>query len=142
MGLRFFAGLDIGSAAVHLAVVGEDRSIAFSPQPRPHQGKPLEALKRALSEVAALFPRDSLASTSFTGIGSTHFPEAFPGILREFDSVCIVRGARFVEPGCEAILHLGARDAFFFHVAGDRLDPVVLDWGTSSKCGAGSGTLL
>ena len=49
MGLRFFAGLDIGSAAVHLAVVGEDRSIAFSPQPRPHQGKPLEALKVALA---------------------------------------------------------------------------------------------
>ena len=142
MSRRFFAGFDIGSAAIHRVVVDDDHSIVFSPPPWLHQGKPLDALKRSLSEVANLFPGDSLVSTSFTGIGSSHFGEAFPGVLREFDSVCIVRGARFVEPGCDAILHLGARDAFFFHVAGDRLNPIMLDWSTSSKCGAGSGTLL
>ena len=142
MSHRFFAGFDIGSAAIHRIVVGDDHSIVFSPPPVLHQGRPLDALKKSLSEVAALFPRDSLVSTSFTGIGSRHFGEAFPGVLREFDSVCIVRGARFVEPECGAILHLGARDTFFFHVTGDRLNPIMLDWSTSSKCGAGSGTLL
>ena len=138
----FFAGFDIGSAAVHCVVVNDCNSVVFSPPPNLHQGRPLDSLRRSLREILDLFPGGSLVSTAFTGIGSLHFPEAFPGVLREFDSVCVVRGARFVEPECEAILHLGARDACFFHVTGDRFNPVILDWSTSSKCGAGSGTLL
>ena len=142
IGKDLFAGFDIGSAAIHCAMVNADNSVVFSPPPSLHYGKPLESFRTIYLKMKDLFKEDNLASTAFTGMGTAHFPEAFPGVLREFDSVCIVKGSKFLEPGAGAILHLGAKDAYFFLVSGGKLDPVLLDWSTSSKCGAGSGTLL
>ncbi|MDO9509104.1 MAG: acyl-CoA dehydratase activase-related protein [Thermovirgaceae bacterium] len=139
---ELFAGFDIGSAALHCSVVSADRSVVYSPPPSLHRGKPVEALRNQWQEMMYLFPPGSIVSTSFTGIGSAHFPEVFPGVLREHDSICIVRGAKLASPESGIILHLGAKDAYFFRVAGATERPILLDWSTSSKCGAGSGTLL
>ncbi len=142
IGKDLFAGFDIGSAAIHCSMVNADNSVVFSPPPSLHYGKPMESLRTILREIKDLFKEDKILSTAFTGIGTVHFPEAFPGVMREFDSVCILRGAMFLEPCAGAVLHLGAKDAYFFLVSGGKPEPVLLDWSTSSKCGAGSGTLL
>ena len=137
-----FAGFDIGSAALHCSVVRADSSVAYSPPPVLHSGKPVDALVKLWDMITSTFPARSILSTAFTGIGSIHFPEVFPGILREHDSVCLLRGAARTSPLSRVIIHLGAKDAYFFMVSGCPERPVLLDWSTSSKCGAGSGTLL
>ncbi len=137
-----YVGFDIGSAALHCSVLGNDSSVLFSPSPILHLGKPFDSLNHLWLEILDRFREDRIASTSFTGMGSTCFPEVFPGVMREHDSLCIVRGASITSPGTEIVIHLGARDACFFRVAGEGKRPILIDWSTSSKCGAGSGTLL
>lgn len=123
-------------------MVGADRSVVYSPPPSLHGGKPLDTLTSQWQEMTALFPAGSIVSTSFTGIGSAAFPEVFPGIIREQDSLCILRGTRLAAPESGIILHVGAKDAYFFSVGGGGERPVLFDWSPGSKCGAGSGTLL
>lgn len=142
IGNDLFAGFDIGSAALHCSVVSADHSVVYSPPPSLHFGKPIEALGKQWLKMTGSFPPESIVSTSFTGIGSAYFPEVFPGVLHEHDSICIVRGAKLASPESGIIIHLGAKDAYFFSVARGTERPVLLDWSTSSKCGAGSGTLL
>jgi len=138
-----YAGFDIGSSAVHCAAVDESGEPVFLLPSRPHLGNPLRALREQWAELlSVLSPDDLLLSTAFTGIGSRFIRRAFPDAVCEPESVALPRGAARAAPGKRILLHIGARDSFFFRLSYTRREAVVTEWATNTKCGGGSGTLL
>ncbi|HOV29448.1 MAG TPA: CoA activase, partial [Synergistales bacterium] len=138
-----YAGFDIGSSAVHCAAVDESGEPVFLLPSRPHLGNPLRGLREQWAELlSVLSPDDLLLSTAFTGIGSRFIRRAFPDAVCEPESVALPRGAARAAPGKRILLHIGARDSFFFRLSYTRREAVVTEWATNTKCGGGSGTLL
>ena len=63
---KFYAGFDIGSFAVHGAVVGEGGRVVYVPRSLPHFGDPLGCLLALWRDVAETVGEEHIASTAFT----------------------------------------------------------------------------
>jgi len=139
---KFYVGFDIGSFAVHGAVVGEGGRVVYVPRSLPHFGDPLGCLLALWRDVAEAVGEEHIASTAFTGIGAASFPKVFDGLLFDYDSVTIPKGAAKVAPDVTYVFHIGAKDSYFFRIEHIEGQPAMLEWSANSKCGGGSGTLL
>ncbi|MGV8151971.1 MAG: BadF/BadG/BcrA/BcrD ATPase family protein [Candidatus Nanoarchaeia archaeon] len=137
-----YVGFDIGSEAVHYAVLDKEKNILYSPEPLSHYAKPIETLKKAWQEIIDLFGKDSIKNTAFTGSGAEFFKSIMPKITYEYDSVAIPKGAKAIDKKTDAILHIGAKDAYFFSLSEINGYSVIQEAKPSSKCGGGSGTLI
>ncbi len=141
--VALYAGFDIGSSAIHCSVVDENFNILYSPRPVPHCGQPLDVLETIIwPGLAKAIRLSDLQSTAFTGIGASLFPSVFSGALYEYDSVTLAKGLFQVSPGADTAFHLGAKDSYYFNIAGQKDKRHILEWGTNTKCGGGSGTLV
>jgi len=139
-----FAGFDIGSACIHSAAIDKDGTIIRVFPSLTHFGDPFRRLKQAARTIEMAFPERAVRSTSFTGSGAASISHAFPELFYEQDSVCLAMGACVLAPDCKLLMHLGARDSYFFSLMpGSRqAGPAIIDWATNTKCGGGSGTLV
>jgi len=141
--VELYAGFDVGSSAIHCSVIDEDFNIIYSPRPMPHRGQPLEILKHVIwPDLMKSIPVSDLRSTAFTGIGAQLFPSVFDGALYEYDSVTLAKGLFLVAPDARTAFHLGAKDSYYFNIAERKSERFILEWGTNTKCGGGSGTLV
>lgn len=141
--VALYAGFDIGSSAIHCSVVDKDLNILYSPRPVPHCGQPLEVLETTIwPDLTKAISLSDLRSTAFTGIGASLFPSVFGGALYEYDSVTLAKGLFQVAPWADTAFHLGAKDSYYFNIAGGKDKRHILEWGTNTKCGGGSGTLV
>ncbi|MCF7934715.1 MAG: acyl-CoA dehydratase activase-related protein [Synergistales bacterium] len=142
MGIQIHLGIDIGTAAIHCIGVSPDRNIVIAPAPVLHHGDPLGCLTALLEVLPRQHPDCTIIDTSFTGSGSALLPQVFPEILHAPEPLSLPRGILALAGGECYLLHSGAKDTFFLHVADREGRPLLVDWGTNSKCGGGSGTLL
>ncbi len=141
--VELYAGFDIGSSAIHCSVIDKDFNILYSPRPEPHCGQPLDVLKTVIwPKLTKAIPLSNLRSTAFTGIGADLFPSVFDGALYEYDSVTLAKGLFLVAPWADTAFHLGAKDSYYFNIAERKGKRFILEWGTNTKCGGGSGTLV
>ena len=139
---EFYVGIDIGSSFLHCAVLGTDKSIAYSPAPIMHFANPLGALRELWHDLTERFGRDAIRSTAFTGSAAQPFPRVMPGAIFVYDSVAIPRGAEVVAPKAQYLFHIGAKDSYFFNLAVVEGKKVIREWRTGTKCGGGSGMLV
>ncbi|MHC4517336.1 MAG: BadF/BadG/BcrA/BcrD ATPase family protein [Planctomycetota bacterium] len=137
-----FLGLDIGSSALHYAVLDADRSVVYSAEPIMHFANPLGALTEAWGDLLQRFDRDAIRSTALTGSAAEIFPRVMEGANYVYDSVAIPKGAEIVAPEARYVFHIGAKDAYFFSAALSGEHQVILEWRTGTKCGGGSGMLV
>ncbi len=152
MGKDVYIGFDIGSSAVHYAVLRADKGedslknrgaeVAYAPGPLNHFADIRGTLQRAWDDIFSRFPEESVTATGFTGSGARGFRELCSGFHYEFESVSIPRGVFFVSPQTEYIFHIGAKDPYFFHSGSRNGKLFIQNWAAGSKCGGGSGTLL
>jgi activator of 2-hydroxyglutaryl-CoA dehydratase/predicted nucleotide-binding protein (sugar kinase/HSP70/actin superfamily) len=137
-----FIGLDIGSGAIHYAVLDQNRQIVYSPEPVMHFANTFGALKEVWDDISGKFGNTSITNIAFTGSGAESFPEVIKGIKYVYDSVAIPMGAALIEPKAEYIFHIGAKDPYFFHIHGVPGTKIIQEYRTGTKCGGGSGTLI
>jgi activator of 2-hydroxyglutaryl-CoA dehydratase/predicted nucleotide-binding protein (sugar kinase/HSP70/actin superfamily) len=139
---ELYVGFDIGSEAVHYAVLDNKKNILYSPNPINHLAKPIDSLKEAWSDVTNRFGIENIKNTAFTGSGAQSFPELMNGVTYDFDSVTIPKGAKILDPKTESVFHIGAKDAYFFGLSDVKGYTIIQQANPSSKCGGGSGTLV
>jgi len=137
-----YAGFDIGSSFVHYAVLAEDATVVYSAWPIMHFANPIGALVEAWRKILDSFPIIAVKSTAFTGSGAQTFPQVMNGATYVYDSVAIPKGNEVVSPDARYILHIGAKDSYFFHLKTVNGKRVIQEWRTGTKCGGGSGTLI
>ncbi|MDI6448907.1 acyl-CoA dehydratase activase-related protein [Anaerobaca lacustris] len=137
-----FVGIDIGSSALHYIVLDAERSVVYSPKPIMHFANPLGALAEAWGDLRARFGREAIRSTALTGSAAESFPTVMDGAIYVYDSVAIPKGAEVIAPAARHIFHIGAKDAYFFHIGATSGRQVIREWRTGTKCGGGSGMLI
>ena len=141
-GKKIFVGIDVGSSFVHYAVLSEAREVLYSPKPIMHFANPIGAVREAWLDVTSRFGGEAVANTAFTGSGAESFPKVMEGVTYVFDSVAIPKGAETADPQAQYIVHMGAKDSYFFHLKSINGKKVIQEWRTGTKCGGGSGTLI
>jgi activator of 2-hydroxyglutaryl-CoA dehydratase/predicted nucleotide-binding protein (sugar kinase/HSP70/actin superfamily) len=140
--MSFFAGFDVGSSSVHYIVIGNDRQIVYSPEPLMHFADPISAIFEAWKDVETRFGAGKIKSTAFTGSNAKYFPKVMEGLIYDFDSVTIPKGADLVYPDAQYIFHIGAKDSYFFKLKSVGGKRIIQEWMTGTKCGGGSGILI
>ncbi|HNY78285.1 MAG: acyl-CoA dehydratase activase-related protein [Sedimentisphaerales bacterium] len=139
---NLFAGIDIGSSALHYIVLDRDGSVLYSPAPIMHFANPLGAMAEAWRDVLARFDRKTIRSTALTGSAAQSFPSVMAGALYVYDSVAIPKGAEVLAPQARHVFHIGAKDAYFFTLGATGGRQIIREWRTGTKCGGGSGMLI
>ncbi len=139
---KFFVGFDVGSSAVHCAIIDTHKQIIHSSKAIIHFANPTLAIKEAWYGIIEKFGRGTIRSTAFTGCAAKAFPLVCKGVTYVYDSVAIPKGADIIAPDAEYIFHIGAKDSYFFHIRDINGSKVLLEWKTGTKCGGGSGTLI
>jgi predicted CoA-substrate-specific enzyme activase len=134
-------GFDIGSQAVHYAVLDAGATVVYSPKPIKHLANPIKAMGQAWRDILGRFELGSIQNTALTGSGSIFIKDSIP-VTYDYDSVAIPSGAAVIAPDAQYVFHLGAKDSYFFHIKSLGNKPVIVECRFSSKCGGGSGTLL
>ncbi|MBN2514274.1 MAG: hypothetical protein JXB18_15150 [Sedimentisphaerales bacterium] len=137
-----FVGFDIGSEAVHYAVLNSRQEVVYSPTPIKHFANPIAALRQGWQDICAQIEPGRIINTAFTGSGALLLRDAIPGITFDYESVAIPYGAAVIAPETVYIFHIGAKDAYFFHLKTIQGRMTIIECRPSSKCGGGSGTLL
>ncbi len=134
-GRRYFAGIDIGSVTIKVAVA-DDRQIVASgliPSGGNYAEKAIQLLHQVLSgaEIAV----DSVCGTVATGVGCGRLLEA----KQVSDLSCHAIGCHSMLPGARTIVDIGGQ---FTKAA--KLTPggSIADFLISEKCAAGSGRFL
>lgn len=138
----YYIGFDVGSSAVHYVVIDAAGDIVYSPGPMMHFADPIGTIERAGQDIAGRYPESSVRATAFTGSGAEKFPDAMPGVAYFYDSVSIPAGAAVLDPEAECVVHIGAKDAYFFRLRKLGGRKILQEWKAGSKCGGGTGTLL
>ncbi|MEA3224552.1 MAG: acyl-CoA dehydratase activase-related protein, partial [Planctomycetota bacterium] len=141
-GKNLFVGIDVGSSFVHYVVLAEDKSVIYSAQPIMHFANPIGAIKEAWRDITQRFDADTIKSTAFTGSGAESFEKVMKDVTYVFDSVAIPKGAEAANPQAQYVIHMGAKDSYFFHVKRINSKQIIQEWRTGTKCGGGSGTLI
>ncbi|MHC4165961.1 MAG: acyl-CoA dehydratase activase-related protein [Planctomycetota bacterium] len=139
---KIFVGIDVGSSFVHYVALSEERDVLYSAEPIMHFANPIGAVKEAWRDITGRFGAETVANTAFTGSGAESFPKVMDGVTYVFDSVAIPKGAETADPDARYIVHMGAKDSYFFHLKGINGKKVIQEWRTGTKCGGGSGTLI
>ena len=140
--MPFYVGFDMGSSAIHYAVINDSGEVLFSPPSLAHFGNPLRTLEEAWQNISSCLECGEIVSTAFTGTGARYFPEIFKELLYDYESVTIPMGVGYLAPEASYVFHIGARDSFFFRLGDTGSRKTLLEWSANSKCGGGSGTLL
>lgn len=141
-GTKLYVGLDVGSSFVHSVVLDATGLIVYSPEPIMHFANPLAAIEEAWRDISSRFDLFSIASTAFTGSVAESFPRVMQGALYVYDSVAIPKGTELAAPAAKWIFHIGAKDAYFFHIGATGGRKIISEWRTGTKCGGGSGMLV
>ncbi|MHC4495263.1 MAG: BadF/BadG/BcrA/BcrD ATPase family protein, partial [Planctomycetota bacterium] len=141
-GKAIFVGVDVGSSFVHYVVLTEDREVLYSPKPIMHFANPIGAVREAWRDITSRFRAERITNTAFTGSGAESFPTVMDGVTYVFDSVAIPKGAETADPQARYVVHIGAKDSYFFHLKRINTEKVIQEWRTGTKCGGGSGTLI
>ncbi len=137
-----FVGIDVGSSFIHYAVIDAHRKVIYSPKPIMHFADPIGVAKETWQDITEKYDEDEIKSTAFTGSGAKSFPDAIKGLIYEFDSVTIPKGAELINPDADYVFHIGAKDSYFFNLRRVNNKTIIQEWRTGTKCGGGSGTLI
>lgn len=141
---RYYVGFDVGSDTVHAAVIDSEGKIVYSPESLMHFGNPIHALKEIYESVLSGLNGQKAAAFAFTGSVGKIISE-MKKCPFYFDTIAIPAGVNIIAPWASYIVHIGAKDPYFFEREsdGEGLESsYISDHGTGSKCGGGSGILI
>ena len=135
-------GLDLGSVNVKLALC--DRAGAPQRLARhAHQGRPLEALRQGLEELAAEQGGQTLVKVGVAGCAQDLLGDDVE-MERVNEVVATAAAVHAAEPDARTIVDIGGQFSKWILLAGadSRQPGTVLDFATNGLCAAGSGAFL
>jgi predicted CoA-substrate-specific enzyme activase len=132
-------GLDLGSVAVHVAMIDADGRL-LGGRSRPSAGRPLAALEALLAEFEADWGRLSLP-TGLTGSAAGLLASRLQGLQRANDVVATTMGASRLCPQAASIIEVGGHLSRWMDVEPGGSGEL-LDFSLSELCAAGAGVFL
>jgi predicted CoA-substrate-specific enzyme activase len=138
--MDYYLGIDIGSVALKLVVVGSDREIKYSDYRRLY-GQPADILKKSLSDLKDGIGFKRIVAVVSTGNGGQIAHKLIGGgFVNEI--VSLSKAADVLIPEVRTIIEMGGEDSklLCFSRAGKKLS--LSDFAMNSLCAAGTGSFL
>ena len=131
---RYYAGIDIGSTTVKLALLDEDKNLVFG-QYRRHRSHTKETLTDLLKEAQAQVGEDAILKIKITGSGAISVGKAL-GIEFVQEVVATATALKAYAPQTDVAIELGGEDAkiiYFGNSIEERMNGV---------CAGGTGSFI
>lgn len=138
MGIEAYLGIDVGSLSTNVAIIDKDNNV-LSRRYLPTASKPLEAIKRGLSEVG-----DEIGHrVIIKGVGTTGSGRYLTGDFVGADTIqneitCQATAAIRIDPEVDTIFEIGGQDSKYISIS----NGVIVDFEMNKVCAAGTGSFL
>lgn len=135
--MNVYLGLDVGSVSTNIAILTDDGTVLDTLYIRT-QGKPVEAVQKALCHI-----RTTHTQLQVMGVGTTGSGRELTGIVVGADSIkneitAHAVAAMHIVPEVQTILEIGGQDSKIIILR----NGVVTDFAMNTVCAAGTGSFL
>jgi predicted CoA-substrate-specific enzyme activase len=134
---RLSLGIDVGSVSTNLVVTDAAGDI-MSRLYLPTNGKPLDALRSGLSQLAEQFDDAEIGSCGVTGSGRRLAAAVAGADIVKNEITAHAAAAVHAQPDVRTILEIGGQDSKIIYVE----DGCVTDFAMNTVCAAGTGSFL
>ena len=128
-------GIDIGSVAIKLALVGSDGAL-IGVWSRPIVRQPAETLERLISEV----PRPAEVAAVRIGVTGDGCERVHGPVHQETAVVALTRALPVLFPDAQTAIEIGGHSSRYVAIEPRTL--ALLDYGLNQQCAAGSGSFF
>ena len=136
--VKVYLGVDVGSTSTNVVLIDEEMKLVAK-RYLPTAGRPIEAVRRGLSEVA----EECGDRVEVIGVGTTGSGRYLTGDFIGADSVrneitAQATAASMLDPTVDTIFEIGGQDSKYIALK----DGVVVDFEMNKVCAAGTGSFL
>ncbi|GAB4390301.1 MAG: acyl-CoA dehydratase activase [Thermodesulfovibrionales bacterium] len=136
--VRAYMGIDIGSISTNLAVLDDDGNL-LAKRYLMTAGRPIEAVRQGLSEIAAeVGDRVEIAGVGTTGSGRYMIADFVGADIVKNEITAQATAAAFIDKGVDTIFEIGGQDSKYISLR----DGVIVDFEMNKACAAGTGSFL
>ncbi len=136
--VKAFLGIDVGSLSTNVAVIDEENNV-LARRYLPTASKPLEAIKRGLSEIGPeIGDKVHIAGVGTTGSGRYLTGDFVGADTIQNEITCQATGAIEFDPEVDTIFEIGGQDSKYISIS----NGVIVDFEMNKVCAAGTGSFL
>ena len=137
----YYIGIDAGSVSINSVVIDNNREIVYESPYHRHFGKVEDAVHTLLVDGFEKFGKDNIAAVAFTGNHGEQISVKLDGFY-EFETICQVKGALYIEPDVKSIISMGGQDTALFQIGRDNGTWDLEYFNTNGPCASGTGSFI
>ncbi len=138
---KYYIGIDAGSVSINSVVINDNREIVYESPYRRHLGMIEEAVHNLLTSEFGMFGEDNITAVAFTGNHGEKISAKLDGFY-EFETICQVKGALFIEPDARSIISMGGQDTALFQIGHNNSVWDLEYFNTNGPCASGTGSFI
>jgi len=138
MRIKVYMGIDVGSISTNIAVIDSDGRL-LSKRYLMTAGRPIEAIRQGLREVAAeLGDKVEIAGVGTTGSGRYMIADYVSADIVKNEITAQATAAVFIDPTVDTIFEIGGQDSKYISLD----NGLIVDFEMNKACAAGTGSFL
>ncbi len=137
IGSKLALGIDVGSVSTNLVVMGDGGNV-LARLYLSTSGRPLNALRDGMAQLAAQFDDADIGCCGVTGSGRQLAAAVVGADIVKNEITTHAAAACHVQPDVRTILEIGGQDSKIIHIQ----DGCVTDFAMNTVCAAGTGSFL
>lgn len=132
-----YLGIDVGSVSTNLVLLDEEGNI-IAKKYLPTAGRPIDAVKKGLSELNEEFPEVKIKGVGVTGSGRYMIADFVGADIVKNEITAHARGALHFDRSIDTIFEIGGQDSKYIRLK----DGEVIDFEMNKACAAGTGSFI
>lgn len=132
-----YLGIDVGSVSTNIVLIDEQGRI-ITKKYLATAGKPIDAVKRGLSEISKEIQNIHIKGVGVTGSGRYMIADFVGADVVKNEITAHARGAIHFDPSIDTIFEIGGQDSKYIRLQ----DGKVVDFEMNKACAAGTGSFI
>ena len=132
-----YLGIDVGSVSTNIVLIDEEGSI-ITKKYLPTAGKPIDAVKKGLSEISKEIQNIQIKGVGVTGSGRYMIADFVGADIVKNEITAHARGAIHYDSSVDTIFEIGGQDSKYIRLK----DGKVIDFEMNKACAAGTGSFI
>ena len=130
---QLIVGIDAGSVSLNAVVIDDKKNIVYEFPYKRHLGKVDEEIYVLLRKLEEDFGDEKIRAVAFTGNHGQKISERVGGFY-EFETICEVLGAVFLQPDVKSIISMGGQDTALLQITHDEGNWELSYFNTNGPC--------
>ncbi|MCS7203412.1 MAG: acyl-CoA dehydratase activase [Thermodesulfovibrio sp.] len=132
-----YLGIDVGSVSTNIALIDEKGNL-IAKKYLPTAGRPIEAVRKGLSEISQEFPNIKIKGVGVTGSGRYTVAHFVGADVVKNEITAHAYGALHFDKTVDTIFEIGGQDSKYIRLK----DGKVIDFTMNKACAAGTGSFI